>query len=100
MVLGVVVFDGSFLLQDCNTLRSLRLQEVGFARLLSLVVWLLLLLIMVPNMALPIKQVQVQQLHRVGVLTHSGKLLARSHHAVLQLRYTATLVNHVLNMSY
>ncbi|XP_026234527.1 probable G-protein coupled receptor 171 isoform X2 [Anabas testudineus] len=48
-------------LQDCNTLRSLRLQEVGFARLLSLVVWLLLLLIMVPNMALPIKQVQEQQ---------------------------------------
>ncbi|XP_040903016.1 probable G-protein coupled receptor 171 isoform X2 [Toxotes jaculatrix] len=48
-------------LQDCNTLRSLRLQEVGFAQLLSLVIWLLLLLIMVPNMALPIKQVQEQQ---------------------------------------
>ncbi|XP_042342030.1 probable G-protein coupled receptor 171 isoform X2 [Plectropomus leopardus] len=45
-------------LQDCHTLRSLRLQEVGFARLLSVVVWLLLLLIMVPNMALPIQQVQ------------------------------------------
>ncbi|XP_049431764.1 G-protein coupled receptor 171 isoform X1 [Epinephelus fuscoguttatus] len=45
-------------LQDCQTLRSLRLQEVGFARLLSVVVWLLLLLIMVPNMALPIQQVQ------------------------------------------
>ncbi|GAA6231647.1 probable G-protein coupled receptor 171 isoform X1 [Lates japonicus] len=48
-------------LQDCHTVRSLQLQEVGFARLLSLVVWLLLLLIMVPNMALPIQQVQVQQ---------------------------------------
>ncbi|XP_062275432.1 G-protein coupled receptor 171 [Scomber scombrus] len=48
-------------LQDCQTLRSLRLQEVGFARLLSLVVWLLLLLLMVPNMALPIQQVQEQQ---------------------------------------
>ncbi|XP_067363935.1 G-protein coupled receptor 171 isoform X2 [Channa argus] len=48
-------------LQDCHTLRSLRLQEVGFARLLSVVVWLLLLLIMVPNMALPIQQVQVQR---------------------------------------
>lgn len=63
MVLGVVVFDGSFFLQDSHTLHSLRLQEVGFARLLSLVVWLLLLLIMVPNMALPIQQVKVQQLH-------------------------------------
>ncbi|XP_018542672.1 G-protein coupled receptor 171 isoform X2 [Lates calcarifer] len=48
-------------LQDCHTVRSLRLQEVGFARLLSLVVWLLLLLIMVPNMALPIQQVKVQR---------------------------------------
>ncbi|KAI3354449.1 hypothetical protein L3Q82_018508 [Scortum barcoo] len=48
-------------LKDCHTPRSLRLLEVGFARLLSLVVWLLLLLIMVPNMALPIQQVQEQQ---------------------------------------
>ncbi|KAM9358691.1 G-protein coupled receptor 171 [Symphorus nematophorus] len=48
-------------LQDCHTLRSLRLQEVGFARLLSLVVWLLLLLIMVPNMVLPRKEVQEQR---------------------------------------
>lgn len=61
-VLEVVVYYESLLLQDCHTLRSLRLQEVGFARLLSLVVWLLLLLIMVPNMALPIKEVKVQQL--------------------------------------
>lgn len=58
-VLVVMVADGSLLLQDCHTLRSLQLQEVGFARLLSLVVWLLLLLIMVPNMALPIQEVQV-----------------------------------------
>lgn len=49
-------------------MRSLRLQEVGFARLLSLVVWLLLLLIMVPNMALPIRHVQVQQLRWLDVL--------------------------------
>ncbi|XP_070827120.1 G-protein coupled receptor 171 isoform X2 [Chaetodon trifascialis] len=45
-------------LQDCHSLSSLRLQEVGFARLLSLVVWMLLLLIMVPNMALPIRDIQ------------------------------------------
>ncbi|XP_029028203.1 G-protein coupled receptor 171 isoform X2 [Betta splendens] len=48
-------------LQDCHHLHSLRLQEVGFARLLSLVVWLLLLLIMVPNMVLPIRHIQVQR---------------------------------------
>lgn len=48
-------------LQDCHTLRSLRLQEVGFALLLSLVVWLLLLLIMVPNMALPTQEVKEQR---------------------------------------
>ncbi|KAK5868197.1 hypothetical protein PBY51_009233 [Eleginops maclovinus] len=47
-------------LQDCTSLRSMRLQEVGFSWLLSLVVWLLLLLIMVPNMALPIHPVQEQ----------------------------------------
>lgn len=44
---------------------SLRLQEVGFARLLSLVIWLLLLLIMVPNMLLPIQEVQVQPLFQL-----------------------------------
>ncbi|XP_029963633.1 probable G-protein coupled receptor 171 [Salarias fasciatus] len=47
-------------LQDCAAPVSLRLQEVGFSWLLSLVVWLLLLIIMVPNMALPTQQVQVQ----------------------------------------
>lgn len=44
---------------------SLRLQEVGFARLLTLVIWLLLLLIMVPNMLLPIQEVQVQPLFQL-----------------------------------
>ncbi|XP_061576455.1 G-protein coupled receptor 171 isoform X2 [Cololabis saira] len=48
-------------LQDRHTVRSLRLQEAGFAWLLSVVVWTLLLLIMVPNMALPIKEVQEQR---------------------------------------
>ncbi|KAM6933359.1 G-protein coupled receptor 171 [Xenentodon cancila] len=48
-------------LQDHHTVRSLRLQEAGFAWLLSVIVWVLLLLIMVPNMALPIKEVQAQR---------------------------------------
>ncbi|XP_015225177.1 PREDICTED: probable G-protein coupled receptor 171, partial [Cyprinodon variegatus] len=45
-------------LKDRHTAQSLRLQEAGFAWLLSLVVWMLLLLIMVPNMALPTKEVE------------------------------------------
>lgn len=68
MVLMVLMVLASLLLQDCHTLRSLRLQEVGFARLLSVVVWLLLLLIMVPNMVLPIQEVQVLLPHPVLVL--------------------------------
>lgn len=48
-------------LQDSHSLCSLRLQEVGFARLLSLVVWSLVLLIMVPNMVLPVQHVQAQR---------------------------------------
>ncbi|RVE65330.1 hypothetical protein OJAV_G00134430 [Oryzias javanicus] len=56
--LALVIVDRY--LQDRNMARSLRLQEPGFAWLLCGVVWLLLLLIMVPNMALPTKKVQVQ----------------------------------------
>uniref|UniRef100_A0A8C7UNK0 G protein-coupled receptor 171 n=1 Tax=Oncorhynchus mykiss TaxID=8022 RepID=A0A8C7UNK0_ONCMY len=37
--------------------RLFRIQEVGFAKLMSVMVWLLVLLIMVPNMALPIQDV-------------------------------------------
>ncbi|KAI9532792.1 hypothetical protein NQZ68_028491 [Dissostichus eleginoides] len=48
-------------LQDCTSLRSMWLQGVGFSWLLSVVVWMLLLLIMVPNMALPIQHVQEQR---------------------------------------
>lgn len=68
MVLVVlVVLMVSLLLQDCHILRSLQLQDVGFARLLSVVIWLLLLLIMVPNMVLPIQEVQVLPPHLVLV---------------------------------
>lgn len=41
--------------------RLFRIQEVGFARLMSVVVWLLVLLIMVPNMALPIQDIQERE---------------------------------------
>ncbi|XP_010865554.1 probable G-protein coupled receptor 171 [Esox lucius] len=41
-------------LQISQSTRCLHIQEVGFARLMSVMVWLLVLLVMVPNMALPI----------------------------------------------
>ncbi|XP_027901100.1 probable G-protein coupled receptor 171 isoform X1 [Xiphophorus couchianus] len=46
-------------LKDHHTARSLRLQESSFAWLLTMVVWILLLLIMVPNMVLPTKDYKV-----------------------------------------
>ncbi|KAL4605008.1 putative G-protein coupled receptor 171 [Arapaima gigas] len=44
-------------LQITHSSRLFRIQEVGFARMMSLVVWVLVLFIMVPNMAIPIKSV-------------------------------------------
>ncbi|XP_051255664.1 G-protein coupled receptor 171 isoform X2 [Dicentrarchus labrax] len=55
-------------LQDCHSLRYLQVQEIGFAWLLSLVVWLLLLLIMVPNMVLPIRELKEQRYLRCSSL--------------------------------
>ncbi|XP_020358253.1 probable G-protein coupled receptor 171 isoform X4 [Oncorhynchus kisutch] len=46
-----------FMVFHCQSSRLFRIQEVGFARLMSVTVWLLVLLIMVPNMALPIQDV-------------------------------------------
>lgn len=42
-------------LQITNSSKLFRLQEVGFAAMMSFVVWLLVLFINVPNMAIPIK---------------------------------------------
>uniref|UniRef100_A0A3Q3ASL2 G protein-coupled receptor 171 n=1 Tax=Kryptolebias marmoratus TaxID=37003 RepID=A0A3Q3ASL2_KRYMA len=55
---------------DRHTVRSLRLQERGFAWLLSVVVWMLLLLIMVPNMALPTKD-KHQKPEKIGLHWHT-----------------------------
>ncbi|PWA19357.1 hypothetical protein CCH79_00018369 [Gambusia affinis] len=46
-------------LKDHDKAHSLRLQESSFAWLLTMVVWILLLLIMVPNMVLPTKENKV-----------------------------------------
>ncbi|KAM9442951.1 G-protein coupled receptor 171 isoform 1-T2 [Salvelinus alpinus] len=60
------IFFLTFISVDCyiqisQSSRLFRIQEVGFARLMSVVVWLLVLLIMVPNMALPIQDVQERE---------------------------------------
>ncbi|KAJ8256870.1 hypothetical protein COCON_G00190220 [Conger conger] len=44
-------------LQITQSSRLYRIQEVGFARMMSVVVWALVLFVMVPNMAIPIKDI-------------------------------------------
>ncbi|XP_075997977.1 G-protein coupled receptor 171 isoform X2 [Genypterus blacodes] len=77
-------------LQDCTSQRLLPLQDFGFARLLSVVIWLLLLLIMVPNMALPIQQVQVQQFLSCSALK---KGISMHWHALSIFLCTALFLN-------
>ncbi|XP_024299307.1 probable G-protein coupled receptor 171 [Oncorhynchus tshawytscha] len=80
----VSIFFLTFVSVDCymqirltsQCSRLFRIQEVGFARLMSVMVWLLVLLIMVPNMALPIQDVperkflSCSKLKQVGLHWH------------------------------
>ncbi|KAH0509123.1 putative G-protein coupled receptor 171 [Microtus ochrogaster] len=45
-------------LQLTHSCRIYRIQEPGFAKMISTVVWLMVLLIMVPNMLIPIKDIK------------------------------------------
>ncbi|NWU96309.1 GP171 protein, partial [Upupa epops] len=54
--LGFVSMDRC--LQVMHSSKIYRIQEPGFAKMLSAVVWLMVLLITVPNMAIPIKPVE------------------------------------------
>ncbi|XP_005393086.1 PREDICTED: probable G-protein coupled receptor 171 [Chinchilla lanigera] len=45
-------------LQLTHSYKIYRIQEPGFAKMLSTVVWLMVLLLMVPNMAIPIKDIK------------------------------------------
>lgn len=47
-------------LQLTNSCKIYRIQEPGFAKMISVVVWVMVLLIMVPNMVIPIKDIQVK----------------------------------------
>ncbi|KAL3056886.1 hypothetical protein OYC64_007379 [Pagothenia borchgrevinki] len=77
-------------LQDCTSLRSMWLQGVGFSWLLSVVVWMLLLLIMVPNMALPIQHVQEQRFLSCSSLK---KGISLHWHALTVVLCTALFLN-------
>ncbi|XP_033979648.1 probable G-protein coupled receptor 171 isoform X2 [Trematomus bernacchii] len=77
-------------LQDCTSLRSMWLQGVGFSWLVSVVVWMLLLLIMVPNMALPIQHVQEQRFLSCSSLK---KGISLHWHALTVVLCTALFLN-------
>lgn len=47
-------------LQLTYSCKIYRIQEPGFAKMISVVVWVMVLLIMVPNMVIPIKDIQVK----------------------------------------
>lgn len=47
-------------LQLTYSYKIYRIQEPGFAKMISVVVWVMVLLIMVPNMVIPIKDIQVK----------------------------------------
>ncbi|XP_036393425.1 probable G-protein coupled receptor 171 [Megalops cyprinoides] len=49
-------------LQITQSSRLFRIQEVGFARMMSAVIWALVLFIMVPNMAIPIQDIKEKPL--------------------------------------
>ncbi|CAM4608977.1 G-protein coupled receptor 171 [Lepidochelys kempii] len=54
--LGFVSMDRC--LQLMHSTKIYRIQEPGFAKMLSAVVWIMVLLIMVPNMVIPIKEIE------------------------------------------
>ncbi|XP_019358691.1 PREDICTED: probable G-protein coupled receptor 171 [Gavialis gangeticus] len=56
--LGFVSMDRC--LQLMHNYKVYRIQEPGFAKMLSAVVWIMVLLIMVPNMAIPIRKIKEQ----------------------------------------
>ncbi|TKS80570.1 G-protein coupled receptor 171 [Collichthys lucidus] len=88
-------------LQDCHSLNSLRLREVGFARLLSLVVWLMLLLIMVPNMALPTNKVQRSGSQKTPAESQGSQTLGERQAAAVVLAYILCFVPyHIVRLPY
>ncbi|NWR00359.1 GP171 protein, partial [Paradoxornis webbianus] len=86
--LGFVSVDRC--LQLMHGSKIYRIQEPGFAKMLSAVVWVALLLITVPNMAIPIKH--VEQRPDVGCIDFKTKL-GRDWHVFTNFVCTAVFLN-------
>ncbi|NXQ03692.1 GP171 protein, partial [Vidua macroura] len=86
--LGFVSMDRC--LQLMHSSKIYRIQEPGFAKMLSAVVWVVVLLITVPNMAIPIKHVEERP--GVGCIDFKTKF-GRDWHAFTNFICTAIFLN-------
>ncbi|XP_060053500.1 G-protein coupled receptor 171 isoform X2 [Erinaceus europaeus] len=77
-------------LQLMHSYKVYRIQEPGFAKMLSTVVWLMVLLIMVPNMVLPIRDVNEKP--NVGCMEFKREL-GRNWHLLTNFICTAIFLN-------
>ncbi|XP_020637551.3 G-protein coupled receptor 171 [Pogona vitticeps] len=86
--LGFVSMDRCLqLIQKC---KIYRIQEPGFARMISAVVWVMVLFIMVPNMAIPIQE--IQEAPTVGCIDFKTKV-GRDWHVFTNFICSAIFLN-------
>ncbi|NXY08872.1 GP171 protein, partial [Pteruthius melanotis] len=86
--LGFVSMDRC--LQLMHSSKIYRIQEPGFAKTLSAVVWIMVLLITVPNMAIPIKH--IEETPGIGCIDFKTKL-GRDWHVFTNFICTAIFLN-------
>ncbi|XP_014425447.1 G-protein coupled receptor 171 [Pelodiscus sinensis] len=86
--LGFVSMDRC--LQLMHSSKIYRIQEPGFAKMLSAVVWLMVLLIMVPNMVIPIRE--IEQKPTVGCIEFKTKF-GKEWHVFTNFICTAIFLN-------
>nr|XP_019604439.1 PREDICTED: probable G-protein coupled receptor 171 [Rhinolophus sinicus] len=77
-------------LQLTYSYKIYRIQEPGFAKMISVVVWVMVLLIMVPNMLIPIKDIQVKP--NVGCMEFKREL-GRNWHLLTNFICLAIFLN-------
>lgn len=77
-------------LQLIHSCKVYRIQEPGFAKMISTVVWLMVLLIMVPNMVIPIQDVQEKS--NVGCMEFKKKF-GRNWHLLTNFVCVAIFLN-------
>lgn len=86
--LGFVSMDRCLqLIQRC---KIYRIQEPGFARMISAVIWVMVLFIMVPNMAIPIRE--IQETPTVGCIDFKTKM-GRDWHVFTNFICSAIFLN-------